>query len=437
MKKVVICARSELSKNLVPILEKNNCEIVREVPFLSRGCVADFISLKPDVIIISEYVQIDQGMSLINTLHQIKAELTVQIIVLCKQRQPGDRVLQALINVNVYDFIAANEYNVDELLALIKKPRTYNDVAAYHQPVLDSGDGPLSVPENGTTVLREKEVVEVVREVEVEKQVVKEVIREVPVMKKGLKDTILITGWQNSGKSLIAANLSTLLAKLGAKVAVVDGNETNNELYYYFELDQKHDGLKTLLTSKVRYQTLDSAGKPMERLWVFAKRRESAPELKKGSLLHIQDQLREDVDFIIIDAGSNHSPFMQDAAKMASKIYVVIEPNGAKVFDYKKTLSMAQEQGINMAKFSLVLNRYLDSKIIGKNEIEEVFEEYGIRVIATIPPMYPIASESQTTGKPILAQKQGEIFKASFLPMAEMVWGTSNKKKGILGFMSR
>jgi len=143
MKRVALCVPTDLSNILKKYLTENDCEIIRDVPHISTVTILDFIQQKPDVIIVSEYAAIDKDLNLLQALHTIKAKINAQIIVHLGERAPGDRLISRLISMAIYDFIAAQKFNVSEILNFIKQPRNFNDVADYYLYFMDESNDPL------------------------------------------------------------------------------------------------------------------------------------------------------------------------------------------------------------------------------------------------------------------------------------------------------
>lgn len=145
MKQVVLCVPTDLSKGLSKYLTQKGFEIIRDIPHISRSSIMDFITLKPDIIIVSEYVAVDTGLNLVQALQLLKTQINVQVIVHLNERPPGDRLIHNLVSIAIYDFIASRNFNLSDVLALIENPRSFNDVAQHYLYFLDQSDTPLPV----------------------------------------------------------------------------------------------------------------------------------------------------------------------------------------------------------------------------------------------------------------------------------------------------
>lgn len=328
-----------------------------------------------------------------------------------------------------YPFVAVN---ITQVLAPEKH---WYGAISYIDPENNEVQTPVDISKKGGKV---KEVV-----------LLKEVIRNVPIMRKGLKDTIVTWGWNNSGKSFLLTNLAVMLAKAGAKVALVEGNVRNRELFTFFEVENNHDGLVTLLRSNK--DILDHAYSPIKNLYVFALLPFTELESNEFDLIAIQDKLRDSVDFIFIDSPCSifENDFIENL-KYVTKVLLAVTPNIAKLVSLGKNLESMNKQGVNLGKFDVILNQYLSSKEISPESIETILNQNLfskeinseeakklIRIVAEVPPIYPSAYESHIIGKPLTMSQKGDSLAKALDPVLHSLWSVEKSKKGLLSIFKR
>lgn len=93
-----------------------------------EGIVKNIELKNPDIVIIRETLM--GNISILSVINKIRTDYpNTRIIFLAKKRVPGDKLLSLLVSYGVYDILHDQKVIVDELIALIKKPNNYRDVA--------------------------------------------------------------------------------------------------------------------------------------------------------------------------------------------------------------------------------------------------------------------------------------------------------------------
>lgn len=111
----------------------SNYKLVGEAVY-REAIVKNAFQSNPDILILRETLSGTQDiLSIVNEL-RIKLPDT-RIIFLSVDRVPGDRLLAELVNLGVYDLLAAKTLSVIDVNELIKKPNKFTDVAIYRQNV--------------------------------------------------------------------------------------------------------------------------------------------------------------------------------------------------------------------------------------------------------------------------------------------------------------
>lgn len=157
-KTISLIANVKVLKPLSEIIAKKGYIIQQQLPVLTLPITNQLMDSPPDIIFISEEVECDDDLTIIETIGLIKEKVNPRFIVQTRPRIIGDPLLSDLVSLAVYDFITSNEFEVNELIRLIENPRHYPDVKDYHNltrriidlPLPDLPNGDLGGPEPHT-----------------------------------------------------------------------------------------------------------------------------------------------------------------------------------------------------------------------------------------------------------------------------------------------
>jgi len=354
-----------------------------------------------------------------------------QIIVIAPNCSRGSDLLHKLVLMGIYDIIAVPE-NVEEfdiqpvLKDVLETPLTYKKAVKW---LLDS-----DFTENSQDDVLEKG-----------KNKTKEIMKNEPIVRRGLKDTIMSWGWDGTGKSFFLSNLAVLLAKNGAKVALIEGNLINKELITFFKIEKNQDGLMSLLSQNK--SALEYAITPIKNLYVYTLPPYADLDSSLFDLSVIQDKLHDKVDFILVDNGAGLNDTFLNNVKYATKVYMVITPNIAKLISLSQIIGSMFNRGINLNKFEAVLNQYSPTREIDTESINTILNQFGsqanifsdssINIAATIPPLYPMAFESHAIGKPLAMGFKEDLIEKSLDPLVSSLWLKKSSPKGLMSFLKR
>ncbi|OCZ51352.1 hypothetical protein [Dehalobacter sp. TeCB1] len=350
-----------------------------------------------------------------------------QIIIIAPFFEPGNELLHSLVSMGIYDILAPADESIEDNLAIapllinsLKDPSSYKRAVRW---IIDN-DNPESQVQSKTNKIKSKEYHDSQEQNVI--QIMKNDI--VQIMKNGLKETMLSWGWDSSGKSFFIVNLAVKLAKSGSKVALIEGNLNNSELFSFFQIEENHEGLEILLKNSMDEDILDHAFKPIKNLFVFA----SMPSIVKPKNLDVglfKEKLRDKVDFILLDNPSAINNDLINNMRQASKVFVVVTPNIAKLAALSQELKSLSEAGINLGKFEVILNFYTASKLISPESVSSLL---NINTAAVIPPMFPGGFESHMKGKPIILSSEGKEVEDSLSKILDSLWITKNSKKSFI-----
>jgi|GEM_PF-6234349 hypothetical protein len=275
-KKIVLIANKKILQALSDQLTQYGYEILRELPLVTDLVVNDIITLKPDVIFISEGSQFDDDFTLLRTIHYFKSinKIRARIIVHTRTRKIGDDLLSDLISLNVYDFIALSSFDIAEIIKLIENPRVYSDVSEYHNYAKESSslDISLDLPHDIEPSLPEEQAPPLVQ----------------PPTTNYIKEKMLGTATisvgnlqHGSGATYTALTIAKFLSGKGYKVAVVELKQKTTYGLIYLPREQSYSQYS------FKYQTFD----------IYANDGEATPD----ELLI--DAMSKDYNYIILDVG--------------------------------------------------------------------------------------------------------------------------------------
>lgn len=392
MKIIIVLPKEDDSINNF-IKQLKNVEVLQEYIYFDDLTLQDIINTNPDVLVISEYVQGDGGFSLKEFINSIKTNTTIRVLLLTGGRGVGDKFLHEMVSIGVWDILDKDEFRLEQLSNLIYNQVHYKDVAKYHNPVMESAAHDIKnifnkiKPPNSPKIEKPREIIK-----EVSKEVIKEIIKEVPVIREvaqpGLKDTIVF--WSNceTGKTFISTNYAIALSQQPhtPKVLLIEGDFLGRNQYIQFKLPQNYMGIaeavhctsaKTLL--KLMYQP-----KGLPNLHILALHPKKDLGKNDPSLLqHIQDYIREQFDYIIVDAGKNiNDPFIKGAMRVATKVYIVTNLEWPKNFHLSEAITNLKQSKANFSKYRLIVNQFINGSEITAKDLESIL---AIPLVGVVP----------------------------------------------------
>jgi ATP-binding protein involved in chromosome partitioning len=251
---------------------------------------------------------------------------------------------------------------------------------------------------------------------------------------KGVKNIIaIVSGKGGVGKSTVAANLAVSLAKLGAKVGLLDADIYGPSVPLMFDLKDAHpivreeDG-KTLITPIVKY------GIKVLSIGFFVDPDKALVWRGPMASNYMQQMLTGgdwgELDYLVLDmppgTGDIHLTLVQSVP--VTGICIVTTPQEVALADARKAFGMFTTDQIkvpvlglieNMAWFTpeeLPENKYF---IFGKEGGKRFAEEAGVPLLGQIPIVQGIC-ESGDNGSPSALDDSSAIGKA-FVRLAENV----------------
>jgi succinoglycan biosynthesis transport protein ExoP len=182
---------------------------------------------------------------------------------------------------------------------------------------------------------------------------------------KPLKSILVTSSGVGEGKTTVSANLATVLAQGGKKVAIIDTDMRRPRLHKLFEFENTR-GLSDIFLGKADIQDAITVCGDEKIMVISAGSTPPNPTdlINSGRMDTILDILKESVDIVVVDG----PPFLvADAALLASKVDGVLL-----IVRYGHSLKTAVRDVVDQLKF-------LEVRVLGVviNSLPKSLEEYG------------------------------------------------------------
>jgi ATP-binding protein involved in chromosome partitioning len=241
----------------------------------------------------------------------------------------------------------------------------------------------------------------------------------------GVKNVIAVgAGKGGVGKTTVAVNLAIALAKLGGKVAMIDGDIYGPNVPIMLGVDTQltTDGDKIVPAEKYGIQIVSMG---------FLTQGDD-PVIWRGPMLHgvIQQFFREvrwaEVDYLVVDLPPGTGDVALSLAQTVpvSGAIVVTTPQAVSLADTRRAVRMYQKLNIptlglieNMSHF-VCPNCQHESDIFGKGGGESLAESMAVPFLGRIPIYEPIRVGGDD-GVPIVVKEPESVAGRAFLSAAE------------------
>lgn len=189
------------------------------------------------------------------------------------------------------------------------------------------------------------------------------------------------------GKTTLTANLSAALAGLGYKVTAIDADIGLRNLDVVMGLENRivYDLVDVIEgRCRLRQAMIRDKRKPDLYLIPAAQTRDKM-SVSPSDMILVCDQLREEMDYIIIDSPAGIERGFQNAIAPADQALVVTNPEISAVRDADRIIGLieAAEKGPAL----LIVNR-LKSKMVARGDmlsVEDILEVLAVDLIGVIP----------------------------------------------------
>lgn len=190
----------------------------------------------------------------------------------------------------------------------------------------------------------------------------------------------IISGKGGTGKTTSAINLAVGLQDIGRKITLVDANLSSPDIAHHLGFSQLipnlHDVLRNESSiSKATY--LHASGIKFVPASLYHNPEEAFPKSISGAVIDLFGKS----DIVLIDAAAGLNREVAEAVKPADETIIVTNPDRLALFNAKKAISLAENQG------SVVIGAVLNKVKGNRNEypVHDVKSYLGMPVIAEVP----------------------------------------------------
>ncbi|MBS4213281.1 AAA family ATPase [Neobacillus rhizophilus] len=239
-------------------------------------------------------------------------------------------------------------------------------------------------------------------------------------LRKDIGRVIAVSGPKGGiGRTVLTVNLAVAYARMGKKVAVIDGNLQFGEISIFYNVKPKRtiyewvkEGYGQDHYSLRQYMTVVDGD-----ISVLAA--PTRPEFFEGiTELHMKaaiEEARELFDIILIDLPAYLSDIHLRSLNMADEI-LLMTGNDLSVLRLTKLYLETLEAIQLKDKVKLVLNRYVKGQGLELNRIEEILES---KVYQTLPEQVNVAVSSIKAGQPFMLSNSRSHLGKAVWQMAE------------------
>ncbi|GAC1337767.1 MAG: hypothetical protein NVSMB29_02610 [Candidatus Dormibacteria bacterium] len=246
-----------------------------------------------------------------------------------------------------------------------------------------------------------------------EAEPIQEVVPRRPGRRSGRKSELFVVfaGKGGVGKSVVSTNLSSALAKDGARVAIIDLDLQFGDVGVMLGVEHPHTIEELVpLGDQMESEFLEElmgTGPEGVRVLLAPTSPELADLVTAGTLRAIIRELGKSYDYIVIDAAAHLEERTLEVIEMADHIVVVTAFNVTAVKDTKITLKLLQSLGVDREKIAVILNQTRAKTNFTREEVEDSLR---FRIVTQLPFDPRIVDEAVDHGKPfVLSEPRSDI----------------------------
>jgi len=225
----------------------------------------------------------------------------------------------------------------------------------------------------------------------------------------------ITSGKGGVGKTTATANISVALAQLGQKVVCIDSDIGLRNLDVVLGLENRivYD-IVDVVEGRCRIRQAMIKDKSFRDLYLIpAAQTRDKSAVSPTDMVKLCDQIRDEVDWIIIDSPAGIERGFKNAIAPADEILVITIPDVSAVRDADRIIGIieAEEKG----PASLIINR-VNPAMVKKGEMmdaEDVLELLAVKLIGIVPEDEKVIT-STNIGKPVVTVEKsiaGTAFK--------------------------
>ena len=229
------------------------------------------------------------------------------------------------------------------------------------------------------------------------------------------KVVTITSGKGGVGKTTATANLAVALAAQGLKVVCIDGDIGLRNLDVVLGLENRivYD-LVDVVEGRCRIRQAMIRDKRLPELYLIpAAQTRDKSAVSPSDMVRLCDELRQDVDFILIDSPAGIERGFRNAMAPADVIVVVTNPEVSAVRDADRIIGMVEAEEKGPAR--LIINR-IRPEMVKRGDmlsVDDVLELLAIDLIGLVPDDEAVVT-STNRGAPIALEgksKAGQAFR--------------------------
>lgn len=197
----------------------------------------------------------------------------------------------------------------------------------------------------------------------------------------------ITSGKGGVGKTTVTANLATALAMKGRKVVAMDSDIGLRNLDVVMGLENRivYD-LVDVIEGRCRLRQAMIKDKRLPELYLIpAAQTRDKMAVSPSDMVLVCDQLREEVDYVVIDSPAGIERGFRNALAPADSVIIVTNPEVSAVRDADRIIGLieAEEKG----PASLLINRLKPSMVARGDmlSIDDILEILAISLIGVVP----------------------------------------------------
>lgn len=217
------------------------------------------------------------------------------------------------------------------------------------------------------------------------------------------------------GKTTTTANIGAALAAMGRKVTCIDADIGLRNLDVVMGLENRivYD-IVDVVEGRCRLQQAMIRDRRVEGLYLIpAAQTRDKTALSPSDMVRITDELRQEMDYIMIDSPAGIERGFRNAIAAADTTLVVTNPEVSAVRDADRIIGLLEAEGKKDVR--LVVNR-VNIRMVNQGDmlgVEDILELLAIKLIGIVPEDEEVIS-STNRGMPIVSidkSKAGTAFR--------------------------
>jgi septum site-determining protein MinD len=205
---------------------------------------------------------------------------------------------------------------------------------------------------------------------------------------KGNGKVVTVTSGKGGvGKTTTTANLGVALARLGKKVVLIDADIGLRNLDVIMGLENRIIfDLVDVIEGRARPRQAMVKHKQFPELYLIpAAQSRDKTAVSPADMIRLSDELRRDVDYILIDCPAGIERGFRNAIAPADEVLIVTNPEVSAVRDADRVIGLIEAE--NKGPAQLILNR-VKIEMVKRGDMlsaDDVTDILAIRIIGIVP----------------------------------------------------